>query len=81
MSDIASDLFEWAANRPAEKVVDFISVRKTLPRWQNRQPLAGFDRAMARRAGTMALAPILLFPVIHPAAHLAYVDGPSRAQR
>ncbi|MCP6135163.1 hypothetical protein NL393_38890, partial [Klebsiella pneumoniae] len=69
----------WA-DRP-QTVVDFRTRRETLPRYERLHPLRHFDRAMARRAGTMALAPILRFPLIHPAAHLAYVDRPSRAQR
>lgn len=83
MSEIATDLFAWADQQPPETVVDFAVKRKTLPRWREmrKTPLAGYDRAMARKAGKLAPAPILRFPVIHPAGHLAYVDGPARAHR
>jgi hypothetical protein len=83
MTDIARDLFDWADRRPPEAVVDFDEKRRTLPRWRElrKTPLAGYDRAMARKSGKLAPAPVLRFPVIHPASHLAYVDGPARAQR
>lgn len=59
MTDIASDLFDWAARRPPEKVVHFLEKRKSLPRWQaiRLKPLAGYDRAVAHQSGQLPPAP------------------------
>lgn len=81
MTDIASDLFDWAARRPPEKVVQFLDKRKSLPRWQaiRLKPLAGYDRAVARESGEMPPAPILRFARPHPVSPGSYPPEPQRS--
>lgn len=77
MTEIASDLFSWAERLPPEKVVSFRSKREELPRWHaiSLQPLAGYDRAVARQRGKLAPAPILPFPRRHPASPGTYMPA------
>lgn len=74
MSDFPTDLFDWANSRPPETVIDFATRRERLPRWHQirMQPLAGYDRAVARQRGQLQPAPILPFPPLHPASPGSY---------
>ncbi|MGO4173747.1 hypothetical protein [Bosea sp. TAF32] len=80
------DLFAWADAQaiPASSVVDFRARRERLPRWrrlEERKPYRNLDLIIDREDGRAAPVQILRFPLIHPAAHLAYVSEPTRALR
>jgi hypothetical protein len=82
MIDIAIDLFAWAERRPVEKVVDFETRKKSLPRWHQlrQKPLQYYDRAVARQRGQLPPCPILRFHDLHPVSPGSYGTEPSRRQ-
>ncbi|MGF7051900.1 hypothetical protein GGC47_001065 [Bosea sp. OAE752] len=95
MADQGPSLFDWAAAQPISvvepprlpveeraPVVDFLDRRETLPRFILCQPspVAHIDRAIARKKGALAPAPIIVFPQKHPASPGSYSPEPSRRQ-
>ncbi|HEV7337598.1 MAG TPA: hypothetical protein VGO06_16630 [Bosea sp. (in: a-proteobacteria)] len=77
MSEI--DLFDWAASRTPEKVIDLKARREMMRRWPDR--LAGFDLAMARKKGKLPPAQIIRFPPLRPASPGSYSGGPLERAR
>lgn len=77
------DLFSWAAEQPDEQaVINFLERREHLPRWKwwrENFRYRYLDRVIDREDGKLAPAPILAFPLRHPASPGSY--SPDTAAR